>query len=254
MRTMPRFLSLLSILSLIAIYGCSTGGLTARVADFLDEGRNALGTDDFGRAQEQFQKGLAEAQTSGDYEGMGSTLHGLGDIHRARKEYEQALQKYQEALPFFSRARNRFMEALTLQQIGRVKQQLGNDQEAIALLNKAISIWNDLIGATATRETDKSGITSRAGAFFFRANSHRNLRQFEEAVRDYRAAASHYRLVGDQGMAGLNLWFAADIIKRRTQTSRKCDRTVHRGHSASRHSRKASNLPILRGSAWIYLP
>ena len=36
MRIIPRFLSLLIIVSLIAIYGCSTGGLTARVADFLD--------------------------------------------------------------------------------------------------------------------------------------------------------------------------------------------------------------------------
>ena len=136
----------------------------------------------------------------------------LGNIHRARKEYEQALQKYQEALPFFSRARNRFMEALTLQQIGGVKQQLGNDQEAIALLDKAISIWNDLFGATAPSETDKSGLASRAGAVSFERTRTGIFGSFEEAVRDYRAAASDYRLVGDQGMAGLNLWFAADIL------------------------------------------
>ena len=211
MRTVPRLLSRLRILCLLAIYGCSAGGLTARVADFLDQGRNALGANNFGRAQEQFQNGFTEAQRTGDHEGMGYTLDGLGDIHRARKEYEQALQKYQEALPFFSKARNRFMEALTLQQIGGVKRELGNDQEAVALFDKAISIWNDLFGATGTRETDKAGLTSRAGAYFSRANSHNNLRQFHEAVRDYRVAATHYRLVGDQGMAGLNLWFAADI-------------------------------------------
>jgi len=151
MRTVPRVLSRLGILCLIAIFGCSTGGLTAPVADFLDEGRKALGADNFGSAQEQFQKGLAEAQRSGDYEGMGFTLHGLADIHRARKEYEQALQKYQEALPFFSKARNRFMEALTLEQIGGVKQKLGNDQEAVALFDKAISIWNDLFGGIQLR-------------------------------------------------------------------------------------------------------
>jgi hypothetical protein len=66
MRTIPRFLSLLVILSILAIHGCSTGGLTARVADFLDEGRTALVADDFGRAREQFQKGFTEAQRSGD--------------------------------------------------------------------------------------------------------------------------------------------------------------------------------------------
>lgn len=212
MRTMPRVVSLLSILSIIAIYGCSTGGLTARVADFLDQGDRALEADDFGRAEEQFQKGLAEAERSSDYEGMGFTLNRLGNTHRARKEYEQALQKYQEALPFFSRAGNSFMEALTLQQMGGVKQQLGNDLEALALLNKAISIWNNLIGAAAPGEIDTLRLTSRGGAFSRRAKSYKNLTRFEEAVRDYRAAASHYRLVGDQGMAGLNLWFAAGII------------------------------------------
>jgi len=184
MRTLPRALSLLIILSLITIHGCSTGGLTARVADFLDEGRNALHTDDFITAQERFQKGLAEAQRTGDYEGMGFTLDGLADIHRARKEYKQALQKYEEALPFFTTARNRFMEALTLQKMGGVKQELGNDQEAVALIDKAISKWNELIGATPPRETDKSGLASQAGAIYLQANARRNLRQFDEAVRD----------------------------------------------------------------------
>jgi len=151
MRTPPRVLLLLSILFLISLCGCSAGGLTARVAEFFDQGNRALEVKDFGSAQEQFQKGLAEAQRSSDYEGMGFTLNGLGNVHRARKEYERAIEKYHDALPFFSRARNRFMEALTLEQIGGVKQKLGNDQEAVALFDKAISIWNDLFGGIQLR-------------------------------------------------------------------------------------------------------
>jgi CHAT domain-containing protein len=211
MRTLPQVLSLLSVIFLIAIHGCSTGGLTAKVAEFLDQGQNALMGRDFGRAQERFQKGLAEAQKSGDYESVGFTLKGLGDVHRAKEEYKRAIENYEAALPFFSRSRNRFMEASTLQATGDAKQHLGQDQEAQALHKKAIVIWNDLLGASEPRETDKPALTARAGAFYFRANSHRDLRQFEDAVRDYRSAATRYRLAGDQGMAGLNLWFAAEI-------------------------------------------
>ncbi len=163
------------------------------------------------KSANQYQKGLAEAQRSNDYEGVGFTLKGLGDVHRANEQYKQAIDNYERALPFFSRSRDRFMEASTLQDTGDAMQQPGSDQEALALLNKAISIWTDLLRATDPRTINKSDLTSRATVLFNRARSCRSLRQFDEAVRDYRAAASHYRLVGDQGMAGLNLWFAADI-------------------------------------------
>jgi CHAT domain-containing protein len=220
-RPCPTGLTTIFITLLLVISGCATNRAqqqaqqaparaSATVSALYNEAAAFFQQEDFERALEKYRAALEQARITQDSPGIGLSLGGIGVTHQALKEYSQALDSYTAALSYFRNSQNLAAEGLTLVAIGEVQVQQGNDAMAIEAFAQALAVGENLL-AKATDQEKILILPYRANVLSQKAAAHRRLKQTEEAVGAYEAAAVDFRALGKLNLVGVALWEAAYV-------------------------------------------
>jgi len=189
----------------------------------LKEGEAALKAGEFQTAQEKYEAALEHARALGYNPGIAASLAALGLVKEKMEEYPRALELLTEALSLTTTkdfdAKVSTLKVATLNIIVRIHLRLGNQKEAF--------------------ET----IRVRAKTLMEKANAHKKLGQFTEAVESYRQAAADTKMLGIED-AGVTLWNAATLLKQMG----KMDQAIELYIEASSLYENAGNLT---NAAWI---
>lgn len=219
-----RWFTLILAVTLFHLTGCSTElnlssaqaprAMSASVLSSYNEGAKLFQEQDFKRAIEKYHEVLAQARASGDIPGIGFSLAAIGAAQQALKAFEQALESFKSALPYFKTSRNVAAEGLTFVAVGDVQIQLGHDSVAIEAFQQALSIAETLLDKAS--ESDKLLILSHREKVLIRqAQAYERLRNHDEALKSYRAAANDSKKTGNHALTGTALW-GAGVLARQT--------------------------------------
>ncbi|MHA1576718.1 MAG: tetratricopeptide repeat protein, partial [Candidatus Thorarchaeota archaeon] len=99
----------------------------------------------FAESTEYYEKTLSLSRGRGEKRHIASSLSNLGEIARQRGELRKAQMYYQEALGLFEEIGYRRGASLLMLNIGIITHQRGESTEAIGLLNKSLTIGEELV-------------------------------------------------------------------------------------------------------------
>jgi CHAT domain-containing protein len=202
----------------------TTGGCSTRVAVnnvdpvnpdvrvFINEGSVALEIQDLQLADQKFSAALEYARRIGDNAGIAVTLAGLAEVYLGTQKYPEALEALHTALPYYERNKYLAAKARVLRLIGFAEHEMGNVLHAVSSYDQSLTISDELLGF-ATGQEKRVVIESRGATLFLKAEAHKKLEQFGDAVESYRRAAQDDKAIGDDNSAGVALWLAATIVE-----------------------------------------
>jgi CHAT domain-containing protein len=211
MKPLVRLCALLITVATLTVQGCSTVYVDPSVQVIFHEAEKAAAQGQIHDAEAYYNKGLRQAKNIGDELGMAIAFFALGNIYRASKESEKATAAFAASLEHLAAAKNPLTEGLTLNNIAYFEYQDGHYEKTIELADRASSIWDALLENSS--EQTESIVANRAAAHMLKAESLRNLKQFNAAVEAYRLVISDFRATNDHAKLGTSLYLVAELLR-----------------------------------------
>ena len=125
-------------------------------------------------------------------------------VQKEAGQLAEAVKSYRGTAADFQRAGNQATEGLTLASIGEMHSQMGDNASSIEAFDQALAIGEKLLKNASTQERSVI-LPSRATILDKKAESHKRLEQWAQAIESYYWAATDLQVVKDQASAGVAL-------------------------------------------------
>jgi CHAT domain-containing protein/predicted negative regulator of RcsB-dependent stress response len=159
-------------------------------------------TGDPFRARQAYDIAYAQFQESGNDDGKGWTLVGIGQVYANQGRYDAALDHYQQALIIFRDVDDRLLEGQTLNYIGTIYAEQGHYDKALTYYQQVLVMLRDLSSPSLEGET-----LNNIGSIYY------NQGRYPEALEYLQRAWMTHREDGDRLGVGITLGNIGEVYR-----------------------------------------